>query len=80
MQSKPVKFLVLIDAGDGMVARFFDEHKVHMSDIDASSEEVGVMTKGLTPAPIGTDTAWQHALSSHNAEERAAAQIYTLEL
>lgn len=80
MQSKPVKFLVLIEAGDGMVARFFDENRVHMSDIDASSEEVAVMTRGLTPAHAGTDVTWLKALSGHNAAERAAAQIYTLEL
>lgn len=80
MQGKPVRFLVLIEAGDGMVARFFDADHVHMSDIDASSEEVAVMTRGLTPEHIGDDATWQRVLSSHNPEERAAAQVYTLEL
>jgi len=80
MQSKPVKFLVLIEAGDGMVARFFDANHVHMSDIDASSEEVAVMTRGLLPEHAGNDGPWRQVLSSHNAEERDAAQIYTLEL
>ncbi|MDB5850282.1 MAG: hypothetical protein JWP29_4034 [Rhodoferax sp.] len=80
MQSKPVRFLVLIEAGDGMIARFFDANHVHMSDIDASSEEVAVMTRGLTPEHLGNQATWLQALSSHNPEERAAAQIYTLEL
>lgn len=80
MQSKPVKFLVLIEAGDGMVARFFDADHIHMSDIDASSEEVAVMTRGLVPEHLGNQAPWLEALSSHNPDERAAAQIYTLEV
>jgi hypothetical protein len=80
MQSEPVKFLVLIEAGDGMVARFFDADHRHMSDIDAASEEVAVMTRGLVPEHAGNDASWRQPLSSHTAEERAAAQIYTLEL
>ena len=80
MHSTPVKYLILIDASGAMVARLFDAQRVHVSDIDASSEEVAVMTTGLTPAQGADDAAWARVLSGHNADERRAAQVYTLDV
>jgi len=76
----PVKYLVLIDASGAMVARLFDGQRRHVSDIDASSEEVAVMTTGLTPLRGADDAAWAAALSGHNADERRAAMVYTLDV
>ena len=78
MHSAPVKYLILIEAGDGMVARLFDANRVHLSDIDASSEEVAAMTTGLEPTHAGTEEVWSRALVGHNAEQRAAAQVFAL--
>jgi hypothetical protein len=80
MHSTPGKYLILIESAGAMVARLFDAHRVHLSDIDASSEEVAVMTKGQVPQREGTSNAWTRALAGHNAAERAAAQVYTLDV
>ena len=80
MHSAPVKYLILIEAAGPMVARLFDANRVHVLDIDASSEEVAVMTAGLVPEQGADDAAWAKALVGHNAAERRAAQVYTLDV
>ena len=50
-----VKYLVLIESGGAMVARLYDAKRGHVSDIDASSEEVAVMTAGLQPRHAAED-------------------------
>lgn len=80
MHSPPAKFLVLIDAGGSMVARLFDANRAPLTDFDASSEEVAVMTSGLTPQRSALEPAWAKALAGHNPDELAAAEVYTLDL
>jgi hypothetical protein len=80
MESTPVKYLVMIETQEGMTARFFDAQRHHMSDIDASSEEVVVMLHGLVAEPIKPGSPWLEVLSSHNPQELAEAKIYTLEV
>jgi hypothetical protein len=80
MHKKPVKYLVLIEADGSMVARLFDADRVHVSDIDASSEEVAVMTKGLVPTRDADTAAWQKSLAGDGAPQRAQAQVYTLDV
>ena len=80
MESTPVKYLVMIETPDGMTARFFDAQRRHMSDIDASSEEVVVMLHGLVAEPVKPGSPWAEVLSSHNAQELAEAKVYTLEV
>jgi len=80
MHNPPVKYLILIEAGGPMVARLFDAHRVHVLDIDASSEEVAVMTAGLVPEQGADDAVWSKALEGHNAAERTAARVYTLDV
>jgi hypothetical protein len=80
MHKTPVKFLILIDAAGAMVARLFDAQRVHVSDIDGSSEEVAVMTAGLMPLHGADDPAWAAALAGHSEAERQAAQVYALPL
>lgn len=80
MHQKPARYLVLIESAGAMVARLFDANRAHVLDIDASSEEVVVMTRGLTAMQGADGAAWAKALVGHNAAERAAAQVYTLDV
>ena len=65
----PARYLVIIDAGGGQVARLFDERRAQVAEFDAGTEEVAVMAKGLAPQS-GADAAdWNQALASHSAAE-----------
>ena len=78
MHQSPVRFLVLIETAGSMVARLFDAQRRQVNEIDASTEEVAMMTAGLTPAHGADDPAWATALAGHNAAERRAAEVYSL--
>lgn len=78
MHSSPVKFVILIEAGGPMVARLFDANRVHITDMDAASEDVALMTEGLPSEHAGARPEWAPALAGHNDAERAAAQLYVL--
>lgn len=78
MHSSPVKFLIVIDAGGAMVARLFDANRVHVIDMDASTQDVADTVEGIAPVHSGTDAMWDTALAGHTAAERAQAQVYTL--
>lgn len=80
MRQAPVRYLILIESAGSMVARMFDAQRVHLGDFDASSEEVAVMTRGLTPGHGADSDGWAGALAGHNAAERRAAQVYTLDI
>ncbi|MCW5664523.1 MAG: hypothetical protein KIT35_11865 [Piscinibacter sp.] len=80
MHSPPAKYLIVIDAGGSMVARLFDAQRRPLGEFDASSEEVAVMTSGLAPQRSGLEAGWAQALAGHNPDERAAAEIYTLDV
>ena len=76
---KPARYLVLIEAGDGMVARLFDADRRHVIDFDATSFEVVEMTAGRMPVEGADQAEWHHALDGHAAEQLRAARVYTLE-
>lgn len=80
MHSAPVKFVILIDAGDARVARLFDAARRHVVDMDASTEDVLVTLQGVAPSLTGAASAseWDAALAGHSAAERAQAQVFTL--
>ena len=80
MHNSPVKFLIVIDSGGSMVARLFDADRVHVMDMDASTEDVVATIDGAVPTDSGTAPEWDLALAGHSAAERAAAQVYTLEV
>ena len=80
MHQPPVKYLVLIESAGSMVARMFDAQRVHLGDFDASSEEVAVMTRGLTPTRGADGDGWAAVLAGHSASERRAAEVYTLDV
>ena len=76
----PARYLVVIDAGGGMVAKLFLATREQVAEFDASSEEVAVMLKGLGPARGADGSDWDRALQGHSTAERRAAEIYTLDL
>lgn len=76
----PARYLVLIESDGAMLARLFDAQRVQRAEFDAASEEVAVMTSGLRPTNGAGDATWDQPLAGHNAGERAAAQVYTLDV
>ena len=76
----PARYLVLIDAGGPTVARLFLATREPVAEFDAGSEEVAVMTQGLVPARGADGPEWDRALEGHSADERAAAEVYTLDV
>ena len=78
MHSAPVKFLILIDAGDARVARLFNATRGHVIDMDASTEDVLATIQGVGCSLTGAAPEWDDALAGHSADERAQAQVFTL--
>ena len=76
---KVTKYLVVIAAPEGPIARLLLPDREQVAELDANTEEVTTMTKGLTPAVGATDAEWDKLLAGHSSEERAAAKVYTLE-
>lgn len=76
----PARYLVVIDFGGASIAQLFDASRVQVARFDGGSEEVAVMARGLTPTRSGGDAEWDTALAGHNADERASAAIYTLDV
>lgn len=80
LHRRPARFLVVIDAGGTMVAKLFLDSRELVAEFDAGSEEVAVMARGLRPDKGAGAADWDVALEAHNAAERAAADVYTLDL
>jgi hypothetical protein len=80
MHKTPVKYLVLIESDGAMLAKLYDGQFAHVNDIDASSEEVAVMTQGLTPARDANNATWAPVLMGHGEPQRRAALIFTLDI
>lgn len=76
----PARTLVLIEQDGAMLARLFDAQLKLVSEIDAASEEVSVMTRGLRPEHGAESPLWDAALRGHSARERAEALVYRLDV
>jgi hypothetical protein len=76
----PAKYLVVIDVGGSSTARLFLESRALVSEFDAGSEEVSLMTRGLVPAKGADGVVWDEALGGSSPSERAAADVYTLDV
>ena len=74
------RFLVLIEAAGSMLALLFTAEYALAADFDAGSEEVVVMTRGLQPQVGAAGSEWDRALAGHSAAERAAAEVFTLDV
>jgi hypothetical protein len=77
---KPVRYLVLIDAGELTIARLFLESREQVAEFDGGAEEVALMTRGLASTQDAYGADWDHALQAHTAAERGAAKVYTLDV
>lgn len=77
---QPVRYVVVIESGGPMVARLFLASREPVAEFDAAAEEVAEMTRGRQPERGAAGPEWDRALAGHNAAERAAAAVYTLEL
>ncbi|MBC7955848.1 MAG: hypothetical protein H7Y33_08275 [Cytophagales bacterium] len=80
MHKTPVKYLVLIESDGAMLAKLYDGQFAHVNDIDASSEEVAVMTKGLMPQRDANNTVWAPILAGHGEPQRRVALVFTLDV
>ena len=76
---KPAKYLVVIESGGPVVARLFDDGRNLLAEFDASSEEVALMTRGLSSSRSAGSAPWDKALAGHNLEERRTADVYALD-
>ena len=74
------RYLILISSGGFAVARLFTDSREQVAEFDASTEETAVMTKGQAPVSGASGPEWDKALAGHSAAERAAAEVYTLEI
>ncbi len=74
----PVRYLVVIDSGSGMVARLFLANRELVNEFDASAPEVANAVAGLKPVPGALGPEWDQALRAHSLLERVGAQVYTL--
>jgi len=77
---EPTRYLVVIDSGGYAVARLFLATRVQVAEFDASTEETAQMTSGLAPCKGADGADWDQALRGHSRAERAAADIYTLDV
>jgi len=76
----PARYAVVIESGGARIARLFADSREQLAELDAATEEVTQMTQGLVPARTAVDAVWDRALAGHNAAERAAAEVYTLDV
>ncbi len=74
------RYLVVIPAAEGPVARLFLASREQVAELDANTEEVTTMIKGLAPSMGAAGPEWDRSLAGHSAVERAAAAVYTLAL
>ena len=75
---RPVRYLVVIESAGASTALLFLETRELAGDVPASSEEIAAWVEGLVPSQTAGLPEWDAALASHSAEERAAADVYTL--
>jgi hypothetical protein len=74
----PVRYVLVIDSAGSKIARLFLASREMVAEMDASVEEVDSMIAGMTPVIGAQGSEWDVALAGHRADERAAAEVYTL--
>lgn len=77
---RPARYLIIIDSAGASTALLFLDTRQAAGEFSAAAEEVAEMTRGLTPAKSGLDAGWDTALAGSSAAERAAADVYTLDV
>lgn len=76
----PARYLVIIDVDGASTALLFTEQRQRVADFDAGTEEIAVMTTGLTPQRSAGAPEWDKALAGSTAAARAAADVYWLDV
>ncbi len=76
----PARYLVIIDADGASTAMLFTADRKQVAEFDAGTEEVAVMTAGLTPTRGAGAAEWDRALAGSTAVARAAAVVYELDV
>lgn len=77
---KPARYLVVIESGGYIVARLFLATRELVAEFDAGTEEAAQMMAGLVPTKGADGSEWDRALEGHSADERRAAEVYTLKV
>lgn len=75
----PARYMVIIDSSGVTVAKLFVETRELVAEFDAGSEEVALMSRGLTASAGAEGSEWDKALAGHGASERRAAKVYRLD-
>ena len=73
------KYLVVIAAPEGSIAKLLLPDLEQVAELDANTEEVTAMIKGLEPPVGAAEVEWDKLLAGYSLKERATAMIYTLE-
>ena len=76
----PVRYLVIIDEAGSAVARLFIASREQVGEVDAGSEEIARLVRGREPERGASGPEWDRALLAHSSAERAAAEVYTLDV
>ncbi len=76
----PARYLVIIDSDGASTAMLFNAQRQRVADFDAGTEEIAVMTTGLSPTRSAANPEWDRALAGSTAAARAAAEVYELDL
>lgn len=76
---KPVRYVVIIEEAGARVARLYLETREQVGEVDAGAGEIADLVKGREPARSATDPVWDQVLRGNSREERAAADVYTLD-
>lgn len=81
-EAPPARWVVLIDSASAgrRLARVFLASREMVAEFDASAPEVLLMTEGLAAHPGARGPEWDTALAGHGDDERAAAEVYTLDV
>lgn len=79
-QRKPVRYLVIIEAGGSAVAKLLLDTRQQVGEFDAGAQEVIQMTQGLMPTRGAEGGEWDVALQAHSSAERRAADVYVLDV
>ncbi len=77
---QPVRYVVIIEAGGSTVAMLFLGTHALVSEIDAGTDAATSLIAGRVPVVGALGTEWDQALAGHSSADRAAAQVFTLEL
>lgn len=77
---KPVRYVVIIEEAGSRVARLFLETREQVGEVDAGAEEVADLVKGRQAVRSAADPVWDPALRGNSRQERAAAEVYTLDV